>query len=65
MSDNFWDVKLSEKEELAEQKKEDDSKTKATTPVPKVEVDLADSQSILGTVTMMQTKLSIGITKTV
>ena len=47
MSDNFWDVKLSEKEELAEQKKEDDSKTKATTPVPKVEVDLADFPATL------------------
>ena len=42
MADNFWDVKLNEKDELAERKKEDESKTKATTPVPKVEVDLAD-----------------------
>jgi len=52
MSDNFWDVKLNEKDELAERKKEDDSKTKATTPVPKAEVEMA-------------TKLSIGITPTV
>jgi hypothetical protein len=42
MSDNFWDVKLNEKDELAERKKEDESKIKSTTPVPKAEVDLAD-----------------------
>ena len=42
MSDNFWDVKLNEKDESAERAKEDDSQRKATTPVPKIEVDLAD-----------------------
>ena len=42
MSDNFWDVKLNEKDESAERAKEDDSQRKVTTPVPKIEVDLAD-----------------------
>ena len=42
MSDNFWDVKLNEKDESAERAKEDDSQRKVRTPVPKAEVDLAD-----------------------
>jgi hypothetical protein len=42
MSDNFWDVKVNEKDESAERAKEDDSQRKVTTPVPKIEVDLAD-----------------------
>ena len=42
MSDNFWDVKLNEKDESAERAKEDDSQRKVRTPVPKIEVDLAD-----------------------
>ncbi len=42
MSDNFWDVKLNEKDESAERAKEDDSQREVTTPVSKIEVDLAD-----------------------
>ena len=42
MTDNFWDVKLNEKDALAEQKKEDESQRKVKAPVSKAEVVLAD-----------------------
>ena len=42
MADNFWETKLNEKDELAEPKKEDESKRKAIASVAKADVDLAD-----------------------
>jgi len=42
MADNFWEAKLNEKDELAEPKKEDESKRKAIASVAKADVDLAD-----------------------